>query len=167
MHTSFDWANIGPGGVDNGDGTYTVYADPSQAFEYYWKLDNVAESSLTSCTGDSTIINTDGATYANRVHTAGQDRTDEYDTCPPGTLSIIDNELGIIEIYPNPFVDRISVNTEEAIDVVRIYDLTGRMVQQATPNKANFSLNVADLSKGVYLVKLNAGNKEATLKLAK
>ena len=167
MHTSFDWANLGPGGVDNGDGTYTVYADPSQAFEYYWKLDNVAESSLTSCTGDSTIINTDGANYANRVHTAGQDRTDEYDTCPPGTLSIIDNELGIIEIYPNPFVDRISVNTEEAIDVVRIYDLTGRMVQQATPNKANFSLNVADLSKGVYLVKLNAGNKEATTKLIK
>ena len=166
MHTSFDWANIGPGGVDNGDGTYTVYADPSQAFQYYWKLDDTAES-LINCTADPTIVDTDGLNYANRIHDAGEDRSDEFNTCPPGTLSIIDNELGIIEIYPNPFVDRISVNTEEAIDVVHFYDLTGRMVKQATPNKANFSLNVADLSKGVYLVKVNAGNKEATLKLAK
>lgn len=128
MHTSFDWANIGPGGVDNGDGTYTVYADPSQAFQYYWKLDDTAES-LINCTADPTIVDTDGLNYANRIHDAGEDRSDEFNTCPPGTLSIIDNELGIIEIYPNPFVDRISVNTEEAIDVVHFYDLTGRMVK--------------------------------------
>lgn len=166
MHTSVDWGNPGPGGVDNGDGTYTVYADPSQAFEYYWKLDDAAES-LINCTGDSTIINTDGLNYANRIHGAGEDRSDEFNTCPPGTLSIIDNELGIIEIYPNPFLDRISVNTEEAINVVRIYDLTGRMVKQANPNNTNFNLDVADLSKGIYLIKLNAGDKEFTTKLIK
>ena len=166
IHTSLDWANPGPGGIDNGDGTYTVIAHPSQAFEYYWKLDATAEV-LTSCTGDSSIVNTDGATYANRLHSAGQDRSDEFNTCPPGTLSIIDNELGIIEIYPNPFVDRISVNTEEAINVVRIYDLTGRMVKQDNPNNTNFNLDVADLSKGIYLIKLNAGDKEFTTKLIK
>lgn len=166
MHTSIDWGNPGPGGVDNGDGTYTVYADPSQEFEYYWKLDGTAES-LISCTADATIINTDGFAYANRIHGAGEDRSDEFNTCPPGTFSIIDNELGIIEIYPNPFVDRISVYTEEAIQVVSIYDLTGRMVKQANPNNTNFNLDVADLSKGIYLLKLNAGDKEATAKLIK
>jgi hypothetical protein len=51
--------------------------------------------------------------------------------------------------------------------MARIYDLTGKMVKQANPNKSKFSLNVADLSKGVYFVKLNAGNKQATTKLIK
>lgn len=161
--------NHGVGTVDNGDDTYTLTLDPTtDSWEYYWKEEaSDTSEDLTSCTGNIAIVNTDGSSYANRVHNAGESRTDTFNTCPAGTLSIIDNELGIIEIYPNPFVDRISVNTEEAIDVVRIYDLTGRMVQQTTPNKANFSLNVADLSKGVYLVKLNAGDKEATTKLIK
>ena len=38
---------------------------------------------------------------------------------------------------------------------------------EAKPNKENFDLDVTDLSKGVYLVKLNVGNKETTTKLIK
>lgn len=182
IRSNKNWDNNGPGGTDNGDDTYTVIVPQTDAFEYVWWYDGTAEdlspnpNGGQNCTGDSSIVNAGawynndgslGGYYGNRMHTAGQSRTDTFNTCPAGTLSIIDNELGIIEIYPNPFVDRISVNTEEAIDVVRIYDLTGRMVKQATPNKSNFSLDVADLSKGVYLVKLNAGDKEATTKLIK
>ena len=55
----------------------------------------------------------------------------------------------------------------QTVQNVQIYDLTGRVVHKASPNKANFNLDVSHLSKGVYLVKVNAGNQEATLKLAK
>ena len=58
-------------------------------------------------------------------------------------------------------------SANETIQSVSIYDLTGRIVKQATPNKANFDLDVADLSNGVYLVKLSAGDIEATTKLIK
>ena len=166
-NNEYNWSR-GHGTVDNGDNTYTLTLDPTTSLEYYWKEEVSGTSEdLTSCTGNNAIVNTDGQNYANRVHNAGESRTDTFDTCPSGTLSFIDNELGIIEIYPNPFLDRISVSTEEAIDFVHIYDLTGRIVQQATPNKANFSLNVSKLSKGVYLVKLNSGDREATTKLIK
>jgi len=82
------------------------------------------------------------------------------------TASINDIEINV-NVYPNPVKDILNVISAESIDVVRIFDLTGRVVKQATPNKANFDLDVADLSNGVYLVKLNAGNKEVTTKLIK
>lgn len=181
IRSNKNWDIDGPGGTDNGDDTYTVIVPQTDAFEYVWWYDGTAEdlspnpNGGQNCTGDSAIVNAgsydDGnggvGYYGNRMHTAGQSRTDTFNTCPAGTLSIVDNELGVIEIYPNPFVDRISVYTEEAIQVVRIYDLTGRMVQQATPNNTNFNLDVADLSKGIYLLKLKAGDKEATAKLIK
>lgn len=72
-----------------------------------------------------------------------------------------------LSLYPNPVKNIVNITTGESIDMVRIYDLTGRMVKQANPNSSEFSLNVADLSKGAYLVRLNAGDKQATAKLIK
>ncbi len=83
-----------------------------------------------------------------------------------GTASINDIKINV-NVYPNPVKDILNVISAESIDVVRIFDLNGRVVKQATPNKANFDMDVANLSKGVYLVKLNAGDKEATAKLIK
>ena len=60
-----------------------------------------------------------------------------------------------------------TVALDQTVQNVQIYDLTGRVVHKASPNKANFNFDVSHLSKGVYLLKVNAGNKEATLKLAK
>lgn len=82
------------------------------------------------------------------------------------TASIGDLDFNF-EVYPNPVKEVLNVISAESIEMVKIYDLTGSIVKQATPKKANFDLDVADLSNGVYLVKLNAGNKEVTTKLIK
>ena len=80
----------------------------------------------------------------------------------------IDNAgLTGIKLYPNPVKSTATISADQTVQNVQIYDLTGRVVHKASPNKANFNLDVSHLSKGVYLVKVNAGNKEATLKLAK
>ena len=83
------------------------------------------------------------------------------------SASVKNAELIGLKLYPNPVKNIANFSANETIQSVRIYDLTGRMVKQATPNKANFDMDVANLSKGVYLVKLNAGDKEATAKLIK
>jgi hypothetical protein len=84
--------------------------------------------------------------------------------------SLSDHRVKLIKdvsLYPNPVRDVVNISAGESIQRVRVYDLTGRMVKQANPNTADFSLDVADLSKGVYFVKLNAGDREATTKLIK
>lgn len=83
------------------------------------------------------------------------------------TASVESAELIGLKLYPNPVKNIANFSANETIQSVSIYDLTGRIVKQATPNKSNFDLDVADLSKGVYLVKLSAGDIEATTKLIK
>lgn len=82
-------------------------------------------------------------------------------------LSIAKADDFELSLYPNPVKDIAMISSAESVDLVRVFDLTGRIVKQATPNRSNFDLDVANLSKGVYLVKLNAGDKEATTKLIK
>ena len=72
-----------------------------------------------------------------------------------------------LSLYPNPAKDTVRISAAESIDRMRIYDLTGKLVKQASPHKAAFSVDVSGLSKGVYLVKLNAGDREATTKMIK
>lgn len=82
--------------------------------------------------------------------------------------TVVDNAgLTGIKFYPNPVKSTATISADQTVQNVQIYDLTGRVVHKASPNKANFNLDVSHLSKGVYLVKVNAGNQEATLKLAK
>ena len=72
-----------------------------------------------------------------------------------------------VSIYPNPARDFLNISAGEKIDSATIYDLTGRIVKRSNPNKETFNFNISDLSNGVYLVKLNAGDKESTVKLIK
>jgi hypothetical protein len=69
--------------------------------------------------------------------------------------------------YPNPIENTLNVSAGVVVDAVSIFDLRGREVMRATPNAAAFSLDVADLNKGMYLVTVKAGKQEITTKLVK
>ena len=83
------------------------------------------------------------------------------------TLGVGELSRNDISIYPNPVQNTLNVSAGATVDSVSIFDLTGRQVLRATPNAAAFSLDVANLNKGLYLVSLKAGDKEMTTKLVK
>ena len=76
------------------------------------------------------------------------------------------NNIDIV-VYPNPVENTLNVSAAASVDSVSIFDLTGRQVLRAAPNAAAFSLDVANLNKGLYLVTLKAGDQEMTTKLVK
>jgi hypothetical protein len=82
------------------------------------------------------------------------------------TASINDLESNV-NVYPNPVENTLNVSAAVVIDAVSIFDLTGREVLRAKPNATAFSLDVADLNKGLYLVTVKAGKQELTTKLVK
>jgi hypothetical protein len=84
-----------------------------------------------------------------------------------GTASVGKIQDFELSLYPNPVKDIANIETGESIDMVRIYDLTGRMVKQANPYSNNFRIDVTSLNKGVYMVKLNSGDKTGSIKLIK
>ena len=74
------------------------------------------------------------------------------------TASINDLESNV-NVYPNPVENTLNVSAGVVVDAVSIFDLTGREVMRATPNAAAFSLDVADLNKGMYKVRLRPANE--------
>jgi len=93
---------------------------------------------------------------------------------PPATAVSEISNLESLTTYPNPATDRIQTlfTLKENADVtVRIFDLAGKTHQQfntqARAGLNNFSLNVAALSQGFYLLCVDDGNNKLTYKFAK
>jgi len=83
------------------------------------------------------------------------------------TLSTYEIETPQFITYPNPLQNTLNVKGTMEVENISIYDLMGRNVLNAAPNKSEFSLDVSHLNKGVYMVQLKAGDKETTLKVIK
>ena len=93
----------------------------------------------------------------------------EYTFGVPGTdVGIKEIEKIDIIIYPNPAQDRLSISTEQDIDSIVIYDLSGRIVMRQNLNNKNSNLNIKSLSSGTYLIQIfNKGKLLKSEKLIK
>lgn len=69
--------------------------------------------------------------------------------------------------YPNPLRDVLYIKGSSKVDNVSIFDLMGRNVLKASPNKSDFNLDVSNLNKGVYMVDLKSAGKTTTIKVVK
>lgn len=70
-----------------------------------------------------------------------------------GRLSAIDAEQ--IKIYPNPSTGQIMIESEGKIQLIKIMDITGRVVYtKNSPSITNFSIDLSKEEKGVYLIQV-------------
>ena len=94
---------------------------------------------------------------------------------PDGSLTISDSPLTILSAFPNPTKDVFILEIENNIEgsaQVDIMDVAGRMVlrtQQSIEKGFNtLTLNVQNLSSGLYLVRVrDSNNQEITVKMSK
>ena len=83
------------------------------------------------------------------------------------TLGVGELSKNGISIYPNPFSNHIEISAAQAVEQVRVFDISGKEVLHAAPNKAHFRLNTAHLNKGVYMMSLESAGQSSTAKLIK
>lgn len=83
------------------------------------------------------------------------------------TLGINDQEVAAFSLYPNPANDVLHISAEGNIDTIKIYNTLGQLVVTQTVNEATTTIDIATLSKGVYLVHIVSGAKESALKFIK
>lgn len=136
----------------------------------------VATAEITWATGTMPATATfqlmwsDEASAGNQMINAG-DGTDALgyiDTANDcSTASVKEISFYNIDVYPNPASNVINFRSEFTIDNLSVLDLMGRTVKEQISNNKESSLDVSDLAKGVYLVKLTSGEKEAVTKFIK
>lgn len=154
----FDWT-----GSANPDDSYTLNIGtanpPAQALTgvepgetitglavsttYFWSID---------------VVNCFGSTAGTTVWSFTTD----------AQLSIEDNVLETFKVYPNPTSNVLNIKATQDIDNVTVFNLLGQNVASFTKNEIiNSSIDLSELSKGLYLVKISSGDKTQTLRVTK
>ncbi len=85
------------------------------------------------------------------------------DVTPTAPLSIADNTIAGFSIYPNPATNNITITTRlNQVKAVEIFTILGKKVMST---RVKNTLNVSQLSTGVYIVKVTENKVTATKKL--
>ncbi|WP_298898660.1 T9SS type A sorting domain-containing protein [uncultured Psychroserpens sp.] len=96
--------------------------------------------------------------------------TNDFQTTVEDNLSVNEFELGsTIQVYPNPVQDQLYITSEVVLNKTTIYDVNGRVLQHIIfiGNELERTIDVTDLSKGIYFVKLSSENGSTTQKIIK
>ena len=140
-------ANVEPeeGGTVSGGGTYnygdevtiTVVTNEDWAFQNWTENGEVVSEEKTF-----TFIATDNHNFmANLLYTVGL------------------NELGSsIMVYPNPVSDKLSIEAQEAIGKVEIYNVMGTLVYSQKDCADKVEIETSQLPAGTYLIRLTTDN---------
>lgn len=81
-------------------------------------------------------------------------------------LSINDNVLSKVSIYPNPSSDKININMPFGVEIIstKLYDVLGNVVLNQS---SNTELNISSLSTGVYLLNIETTAGTLTKKVSR
>lgn len=75
------------------------------------------------------------------------------------------NKIENLNIYPNPAKDVLYLTASEKINTVNIINMMGQIVKKVKVESSTGSINVSDLSAGIYSVIVNGDAAQSTLKL--
>ena len=95
--------------------------------------------------------------------------TEDNKLTVPVEVSIPDHGQNLIsQIYPNPATTRLTVDLNEADKAnVTIYNILGQAVIEETLHGISNSINIAELSSGLYFVKVTQNGRSHTVKISK
>jgi hypothetical protein len=76
------------------------------------------------------------------------------------------NNTNIVSLFPNPANDFIQLSNIDQANIV-ITDMTGKVVLNQNNVSKDASINISNLTSGVYFVSVNAENTQETIKFIK
>ncbi|MEO8765203.1 MAG: M43 family zinc metalloprotease [Ginsengibacter sp.] len=86
----------------------------------------------------------------------------------PADTAVSTNDIAV---YPNPFTNQVTISSKNGADAVvktaRIYDITGKLFLLQTLQSQKTSLILNGLPKGIYILKIDGGNRTHIFKLIK
>ena len=68
--------------------------------------------------------------------------------------------------YPNPANSQIQIQSDELIDALLIHDITGRILVVKSAPSSNETIDISNLTNGLYIIQARVGNKISVEKLS-
>jgi hypothetical protein len=61
----------------------------------------------------------------------------------------------------------LNIESQESIDKIEVYDLSGKMILSKTPEESQPKINLSDLTSGVYMVQLSVNGSAESFRVVK
>jgi len=81
------------------------------------------------------------------------------------SVGIPEKKYGLVELFPNPATEMLTIQSPELIQTVRIYDIQGHEVYNSHVSANSINLDVRDYRKGFYIAVIKTGNRILTKKM--
>jgi hypothetical protein len=119
-----------------------------------WSSSNTSIATVGTSTGIVTGVSLGVVTI---TYTVGSNYVTMIDTVKwcEGGVSLVGNKGNQIMMYPNPTSTQLTISSSDRITNVVITNMVGQMVYSQLYSAQQIQVNVADLPKGVYFVKVN------------
>ena len=82
-------------------------------------------------------------------------------------LSTPDFESNQFRLYPNPVNSVLTIASKSIVDLVRIYDVNGRLLRNVKEHAETIAIDVSSLVNGMYFLEIKSGGRFETLKFIK
>ncbi|MDA9317051.1 T9SS type A sorting domain-containing protein [Polaribacter sp.] len=146
--------------LTNGNANITHTNASNSSWSFQWKSPSTDEGRVTFFAA-SVAANGNGTTSGDQVVTGNSGQI--------SSLSIAEAKWLDFEMYPNPAATELNIQlssgTNEAI--VEFYDTMGRLSLSKKIDTSDPQINVSNLSRGVYLLKVLSEDKVGTQKFIK
>jgi hypothetical protein len=112
--------------------------------------------------------------YSLCVHTSVPDSLNDIEisndfacgTFPVRVTGIDENSLETnpVELFPNPASDQITISALRKISSVELFEATGALLRTYAPTSNPMSLDVSQMPKGIYILRIHSGTSDFTRK---
>ena len=156
--------NIQGGGANIGG---TEALPSSKSVNQSWGAVNVALADLNNAADPKNAISQIQFTMAGGSNPFGNVYIDNVIFYKAGTASVNNNDLLGFSMYPNPVRNVLNISAAETIEKAEIFNVLGKRVMSTRINNTRGTVDVSELSSGIYLIKYNVNDKVGTAKFIK
>jgi len=107
---------------------------------------------------------TDYAAFTGKDVTPGNPIELNPDLSNCTVLEIEENELSNVRIFPNPTSEILTIQTEQFIDRIEIYNALGNLILNKSNSK---NINLKNISSGLYIIKIHSEETYFSKKIIK
>jgi len=84
------------------------------------------------------------------------------------SLSLIEEGISELMIYPNPVINVLKIRSNDIINSYKLYDIRGRVILiQNHLNKKDFEIDISNLDSDIYILKTYSETKHESFKILK